>query len=57
MAESLQMYERGDASFKDIDVAMKLGAGFPMGPFELMDYNGNDTGKYVFEGCRERYIL
>ena len=36
MAESLQMYERGDASFKDIDVAMKLGAGFPMGPFELM---------------------
>ena len=50
MAESLQMYERGDASFKDIDVAMKLGAGFPMGPFELMDYNGNDTGKYVFEG-------
>jgi 3-hydroxyacyl-CoA dehydrogenase len=34
-----------------------LGAGFPMGPFELMDYNGNDTGKYVFEGLRERNIL
>jgi 3-hydroxyacyl-CoA dehydrogenase len=44
------MYERNDASFQDIDVAMKLGSGYPMGPFELMDYNGHDTGKLVFEG-------
>ena len=32
------MVERGDASPKDVDVAMKLGAGYPMGPFELADY-------------------
>ena len=30
LAESLQMFERGDATFQDIDVAMKLGAGYPM---------------------------
>lgn len=37
MAEALRMTERGDAKFEDIDTAMKLGAGYPMGPFELMD--------------------
>ena len=37
MAEALRMSERGDAEIKDIDTAMKLGAGYPMGPFELMD--------------------
>lgn len=30
------MLERGDATARDIDTAMKLGAGYPMGPFELM---------------------
>merc|ERR1712098_782081 len=29
------MVERGDASAKDVATAMKLGAGYPMGPFEL----------------------
>lgn len=33
MLESIRMLERGDASAKDIDVAMKLGAGLPMGAF------------------------
>lgn len=36
MMEALGMLERGDATFRDIDTAMKLGAGYPMGPFELM---------------------
>lgn len=40
----------GDASARDIDVAMKLGAGYPMGPFELMDYVGLDTGKFIVDG-------
>ncbi|XP_026321380.1 probable 3-hydroxyacyl-CoA dehydrogenase B0272.3 isoform X2 [Hyposmocoma kahamanoa] len=44
-AEAMRMYERGDASAKDIDIAMKLGAGFPMGPLELADYTGLDTKK------------
>ncbi|KAF9579132.1 hypothetical protein BGW38_004739, partial [Lunasporangiospora selenospora] len=37
MMESLRIVERGEASPQDIDTAMKLGAGFPMGPFELAD--------------------
>lgn len=37
MMEALKLVERGDASISDVDTAMKLGAGYPMGPFELMD--------------------
>lgn len=44
---AMAMLERGDASAKDIDIAMKLGAGYPMGPLELMDYTGLDTAKYI----------
>jgi 3-hydroxyacyl-CoA dehydrogenase len=50
MMEALRMYERGDASKEDIDIAMKLGAGYPMGPFELMDYVGLDTLKFISDG-------
>ena len=39
------MVERGDATFQDVDAAMKLGAGYPMGPFELLDYTGLDLHK------------
>lgn len=39
----------GDASKEDIDIAMKLGAGYPMGPLELADYTGLDTNKFVLE--------
>lgn len=35
MAEAVRLLERGDASARDIDTAMKLGAGYPMGPIEL----------------------
>lgn len=49
MFEAVQMYERGDASIEDIDTAMKLGAGYPMGPFELQDYTGLDTGKFIVD--------
>lgn len=40
----------GDATAKDIDIAMKLGAGYPMGPFELLDYVGLDTTKFILDG-------
>ena len=43
--EALAMVERGDATFQDVDAAMKLGAGYPMGPFELLDYTGLDLHK------------
>ncbi|XP_075785820.1 hydroxyacyl-coenzyme A dehydrogenase, mitochondrial isoform X1 [Pelodiscus sinensis] len=50
LIEAVRLYERGDASKEDIDVAMKLGAGYPMGPFELLDYVGLDTSKYIIDG-------
>lgn len=51
--EALRMAERGDASMKDIDTAMKLGAGYPMGPFELADYVGLDTTKFIQDGLSQ----
>lgn len=48
--EAVRMVERGDATPKDIDTAMKLGAGYPMGPFELADNVGVDVGYYIAEG-------
>ncbi|KAG8239878.1 hypothetical protein J437_LFUL018646 [Ladona fulva] len=50
MAEAARLYERGDASARDIDTAMKLGAGYPMGPLELLDYVGLDTTKFILDG-------
>jgi len=50
MAEAIKLFERGVASKEDIDTAMKLGAGYPMGPFELLDYVGLDTSKYILDG-------
>ncbi|XP_011801118.1 PREDICTED: hydroxyacyl-coenzyme A dehydrogenase, mitochondrial isoform X2 [Colobus angolensis palliatus] len=44
---------KGDASKEDIDTAMKLGAGYPMGPFELLDYVGLDTTKFIIDGWHE----
>jgi 3-hydroxybutyryl-CoA dehydrogenase len=43
MAEAMKMADRGDASIQDIDTAMKLGCGYPMGPFELLDVVGLDV--------------
>ena len=55
LMEAVRMVERGDASAKDVDTAMKLGAGYPMGPFELADYVGLDTNKFIMDGWSERY--
>ncbi|UYV84320.1 HADH, partial [Cordylochernes scorpioides] len=49
LLEAIRMLERGDASPRDIDTAMKLGAGYPMGPFELADYVGLDTTKFILD--------
>uniref|UniRef100_A0A0K0E0N7 3-hydroxyacyl-CoA dehydrogenase n=1 Tax=Strongyloides stercoralis TaxID=6248 RepID=A0A0K0E0N7_STRER len=55
MFQALEMYERGDSSKEDIDTAMKLGAGYPMGPFELADYVGLDTLKFIMDGWSKKY--
>lgn len=41
--EAIKMLEAGVATPKDIDTAMKLGANWPMGPFELSDMVGLDV--------------
>uniref|UniRef100_A0ABK0LJQ8 3-hydroxyacyl-CoA dehydrogenase n=1 Tax=Rattus norvegicus TaxID=10116 RepID=A0ABK0LJQ8_RAT len=53
LIEAIRLHERGDASKEDIDTAMKLGAGYPMGPFELLDYVGLDTTKFILDGWHE----
>ncbi|MGO3181576.1 MAG: 3-hydroxyacyl-CoA dehydrogenase NAD-binding domain-containing protein [Aequorivita sp.] len=47
--EALRIYEEGIASFSEIDNAMKEIGGFKMGPFELMDFIGNDVNYTVTE--------
>ena len=47
--EALRVYEEGIASFQEIDSAMKTLGGFRMGPFELMDFIGNDVNYTVTE--------
>jgi 3-hydroxybutyryl-CoA dehydrogenase len=47
--EALRIYEEGYADFATIDWAMKELGGFRMGPFELMDFIGNDINYAVTE--------
>lgn len=47
--EALRIYEEGIADFETIDAAMKEIGGFRMGPFELMDFIGNDVNYTVTE--------
>ena len=48
-SEALRIYEEGVADFATIDSAMKTLGGFRMGPFELMDFIGNDVNYAVTE--------
>jgi 3-hydroxyacyl-CoA dehydrogenase len=43
MLEAARLVERGDATVEDVDKAMRLGAGHPMGPFALCDSVGVDV--------------
>lgn len=56
MFEAIRLVERGEASVKDVDTAMKLGAGYPMGPFELADLVGLDTLSHIAKGWRETRV-
>ena len=47
--EAIRIYEEGIADFATIDWAIKELGGFKMGPFELMDYIGNDINYTVTE--------
>jgi 3-hydroxybutyryl-CoA dehydrogenase len=49
LLDAVRAYEGGLATLEDIDQAMKLGCGYPMGPFTLLDLVGLDTTMYVAE--------
>jgi len=54
LADAMRLAEGGDAEMRDIDTAMRLGTGYPMGPFEVMDYIGLDTMKFILDGWHQR---
>ena len=47
LLDAVRLLEEGVASAEDIDTAMKLGCGMPMGPLELQDFAGADIGYHV----------
>ena len=49
LLDAIRAYEEGVGSITDIDEAMKLGCGYPMGPFTLLDFVGLDTTYYITE--------
>ena len=57
LLDAIREYERGLGTIEDIDKGMKLGCGYPMGPFTLLDFVGLDTTYYIanimFEEFRE----
>ena len=55
IVQGVAMVARGDAKPDDIDLAMRLGAGHPMGPITLSDYVGNDINLAVMKGWVEKY--
>ena len=58
LLDAIRAYEEGVGSIADIDMAMKLGCGYPMGPFTLLDFVGLDTTYYIthvmFDEFKER---
>ncbi|MGE5753642.1 MAG: 3-hydroxyacyl-CoA dehydrogenase family protein [Deltaproteobacteria bacterium] len=49
LLDAARILAEGVASAEEIDTAMKLGCGMPMGPFELMDFTGVEIAYYVGE--------
>jgi 3-hydroxybutyryl-CoA dehydrogenase len=49
LLDAIRALEEGVGSIQDIDNAMKLGCGYPMGPLTLLDFVGLDTTYYIAE--------
>lgn len=47
LLDAIRALEEGVGSVVDIDNSMKLGCGYPMGPFTLLDFVGLDTTLYI----------
>ena len=55
LLDAIRALERGVGSTVDIDNAMKLGCGYPMGPLTLLDFVGNDTTYKIAEIMFDEY--
>ena len=55
LLDAIRSYEHGLGSVEDIDKGMKLGTGYPMGPFTLLDFVGLDTTYYIANIMFEEY--
>ena len=55
LCSALLLVERGVATAADVDTAMKLGAGHPMGPIALADYVGLDTTLSIITGWHDAF--
>jgi 3-hydroxybutyryl-CoA dehydrogenase len=53
--DAIRAYEEGVGSVEDIDKAMQLGCGYPMGPFTLLDFVGLDTTYFISKVMFEEY--
>ena len=55
LLDAIRAYEHGLGTIEDIDKGMKLGTGYPMGPFTLLDFVGLDTTYYIANIMFEEY--
>lgn len=55
MLDAIRALESGVGSLKDLDTAMHLGCGYPMGPFTLLDFVGLDTTLKIAEIMFDEY--
>lgn len=55
LLDAIRSYENGLGTIEDIDKGMKLGTGYPMGPFTLLDFVGLDTTYYIANIMFEEY--
>jgi 3-hydroxybutyryl-CoA dehydrogenase len=53
--DAIRAYEEGVGSIEDIDKAMQLGCGYPMGPFTLLDFVGLDTTYFITDVMFNEY--
>ncbi|MGZ7039256.1 MAG: 3-hydroxyacyl-CoA dehydrogenase family protein [Thermoanaerobaculia bacterium] len=53
--DAIRAYEEGVGSIEDIDKAMMLGCGYPMGPFTLLDFVGLDTTYFITDVMFNEY--
>ncbi len=49
LLDAIRALEQGVGSVSDLDTAMTLGTGHPMGPFTLLDFVGLDTTYHIAE--------